>query len=275
MGVHEWIEKRYIERMIDSLNDTDRSGIHVTDLVSPCSRQIFYNLKMKDFSNGDEKRISPEQAHTLWLGKKYHEIMISNVVIKPNGEIYVVTDLDQIDVKFDGEKYIAYDKTGVEIGIFGYELPFDYYDIKGQVDEIVHYDGEIYVVDKKSTKRIPYKPYDTHVRQVEIYSVLLWRQYNVRPVKGAVLYIQKIHEPNKGDNKFKVKAYTWNLRPLEEIEKEMLERLAFIKNALENDELPEAVLTKLCQWCQWKTMCKDNQTEIRLEKQKTLEEFWW
>lgn len=274
LSPEEWIEKRYISGMYDSLNDSDRSGIHVTDLVSPCLRQIFYNLKMKQFSNGEERDLSLEQAHTFWLGKKYHEIKISNVAISDSG-VHVITDLKDVEIEFDGKKYVVYDKAGVELGILGYELPVEYYDIKGQIDEIVEYAGDVYIVDKKSTKRIPYKPYDTHVRQVEIYSVLLWRQYGVKAKYGSILYIQKLHEKDKnGDNKFKVRAYSWELRPLEEIEKDLLEKLRIIKEALEKDELPPAHPNSLCRWCPWKDMCRQGTTELKIRKQAKLD-FWW
>jgi len=271
-SVEEYIEKRYIGQMYNQLNDSDRSGIHVTDLVSPCLRQIFYNLKMKDMMQ--ERELTLEQAHTFWLGKKYHEIAVSNVALNGKG-IYVIPDLDSVDIKFEDGRYVVYDKSGVRLGVYGYEFPVEYYDIKGQIDEIVEYDGEIYIVDKKSTKRIPYKPYDTHVRQVEIYSVLLWRQFNVKAEYGAVLYIQKLHEPDElGENKFRVKVYTWQLRDIEEIEKELLEKLEKIKSALEKDELPEANPNSLCKWCNWKDQCREGTTEIKIKKQTKLD-FWW
>lgn len=270
----QWIKKRYIENMFDQLNDSDRSGIHVTDLVSPCLRQIFYNLKMKNLYSEEERELSVEQAHTFWLGKKYHEIKVSNIVINEIGNVYVIDKLSDYNIQFEDGRYVVYDKEGRRLGVYGYEFPVQYYDIKGQIDEIVMFNGDIYIIDKKSTKRIPYKPYDTHVRQVETYAVLLYRQYNVRAKYGGVLYIQKLHEQIPDEAKFRIKVYTWELRDIEQIEKELLDKLSIVREALEKNELPPATSNYLCKWCPWKELCRKELTEISVSKQTKLD-FWW
>jgi len=274
-GLGKFIEKRYIDRLFDEISGSDRSGIHVTDLVSPCLRQIFYNLKMKEMSNGQERDLTLEQAHTFWLGHKYHSIIVSNVAINENGW-FVIPDLRDVRIeKGEDDKYYVFDKNDMMLGVLGYELPIEHYGIKGQIDEIIEYNGEVAIVDKKSTSYIPSQPYGNHVRQVEMYSVLFWREYGIVPKYGSVLYILKQHEKDKdGKKKFKVKAYVWELRPLEEIEKEMLDRLEKIKTALEKNELPPATPNALCKWCLWKDLCRDNLAEIKVKRQIKLD-FWW
>lgn len=281
MNVEKWLEKRYITNFMKQVNDMDRSGIHVTELTSECLRKIWYGLKLKELYVVRELTI--EQARIFWLGKKYHEVPLSNVAIKDDGSLFIIGDDKDVKVEYnekDGLFYV-YDLDGRKIGVYGFELPVQYYGVKGQIDEVVMTDEGLMIVDKKTTSWMPSAPAPNYMKQVEYYSVMLKEDWGLEAKFGAILYIQKLNGKNNSNSRF-TKAYIWQLRPFEEIDREFKEKVDAVRAYLDKDELPPANQNKTdCRFCQWKTLCYQNSKNIELVRKKeeshikTLDEFGW
>jgi len=116
------------------------------------------------------------------------------------------------------------------------EVELSYGGVHGRIDE---YDpGRRMLIEKKSVRSTPKKPYDHHVKQVQYYRVLLERN-NMPVEKAAILYI------NVADAE--AVAYPIDIsQPLEEIEKEMLERGRKLREALKAGVLPPREMGWMC-----------------------------
>ena len=115
-----------------------------------------------------------------------------------------------------------------------HELRLEWKSIIGTVDE--YEDG--FLVDKKTTREIPKRPYSDHVKQVEYYRVLL--QENGYPVMAAaVCYIDV--------NEAVIEVLPVNLkRSIETVKAEMLEARDELLEAVKEDKLPPRLLNWLC-----------------------------
>ena len=249
------------------VNDMDRSGLHVTELTSDCLRKIWYGMKLKEMYVNRE--LTRRQAHIFWLGKKYHEVPVSNVVIKDNGELLILGNDEEYKVEYNEEDgmYYVYDLEGHKLGIYGFELPVEYYGVRGQIDELVMFDNQLTIVDKKTASWIPSAPYPNYVKQVEYYRLMLHYKWGLDAEWGAILFIQKPNVQTKRE--FMTKAYKWKIRPIEEIEEEFKAKVDAINEYLRNDELPPANPNKTdCKFCQWKDLCKANSKEVDVVKKK-------
>lgn len=133
------------------------------------------------------------------------------------------------------------------------EMPVEWEGIAGIVDE---YDpDEKILLDKKITAWIPKEGARLHhIRQVEYYAVLLKK--NNKPVEKAyVAYI----DPHKN----KIKTHTVKIRPLPEIEREMLDKRDYIMESVRNGILPprnvvpweEEGLNLVCEYCSYISRC--------------------
>ena len=267
----KWIEKQYMNSFVKQVNDMDRSGIHVTELTSDCLRKIWYGLRLKEM--GIERELTTEQAYIFWIGKKYHEVQISNIAINDRG-IYIIGNLNDVEIKFnrDDGMYYVYDKDGRKIGVYGHELPVQWYNVRGQIDEIIQYGNAIYITDKKTTSKIPPAPYPNYVKQVQYYAVMLKNQWGIDADYGAILFIQKPSPFGKYKNRMMLKTYTWKLENINEIENEFKNKVDNVMEYLHNNEMPSANQNNNdCRFCQWKDLCKNDDSKIKMVRQKTFD----
>lgn len=136
------------------------------------------------------------------------------------------------------------------------ELTLKWEGITGTVDE--YQDGHF--CDLKTTRNVPRSPNSHHVKQLEMYRVLLEKSGH-EVESASMLYIdvtttQVIEFPVK----FK--------RKIETVEKEMLEKKAKLETALERGWLPERHLGWLCRYCNYSSRCF---TEGKLQDPKKVE----
>ena len=140
-----------------------------------------------------------------------------------------------------------------------HELSLGWEGIRGTVDE--YEDG--YLMDKKSTRNIPSVPRQAHVRQLEMYRVLL-KENGYKVEKAAVLYIDvDTGEVVEYPVKFK--------RKLETVEKEMLRKKEKLEMALSKGWLPERHISGECYLCPFPSWCfteggvRDPRREVKSE----------
>lgn len=261
MDFESWLEDRYLRAFMKDAIDWDRSGEHVTDYAHPCPRQIYYKLIRRRKDPMLEKRlIKPDKANIFWMGKKYHEIPISNVVIKDNGGILVINEFgDNFSVVEEDGKFVVYGVNGIRIGVWGYEFPVidEELGVVGRIDDLVFYDGELYIVDKKTASYIPQAPYDQYVNQVKIYAGLVKKNYNIVPTKGAILFIRKRDMVRR--------AFTFELGNLDAAYNWFAERVKMIREAIESGVVPVKNEGSWCKWCEFKDLCEVDANDVPLD----------
>jgi len=263
MNFEQWLERRYISHFMMDAIDWDRTGEHVTDYAHPCPRQIYYKLIMRRKDPTIEKRLIDEsKANIFWLGKKYHEIPLSNVVFK-NGRITVVNDVwEHYTVEDTDEGFKVYDDNGLYLGIWGHEFPI--YDedlnIQGRIDDLVWFDGKLYIVDKKTASYIPSEPYEQYKNQVRIYAGLLHKNVGIDADEGAILFIRK--------KDMVTRAFTFELGDLDKLYEWFKDRVLTIREMIEKRELPGKVEGKWCQWCDFRGLCEMDAVDVPLNMDK-------
>lgn len=124
------------------------------------------------------------------------------------------------------------------------ELTLEWEGITGTVDE--YQDGHL--CDLKTTRNIPSGPRPHHIKQLEMYRVLL--EKNGHEVKSAsILYIDVgSTDVVEFPTKFKKKT-------TKAIEKEMLEKKAKLEMAVERGWLPKRHIYWLCRYCGYASRC--------------------
>lgn len=135
------------------------------------------------------------------------------------------------------------------------EIELEWEGIIGRIDDY----GEETLVDKKTTKTLPSRPRDHHITQMEYYYVLCLK--NNKPVKDLFIhYLEKGYPAHKF---FRIKP-----RPVEEIEKEMLERKNALEEALKTDKIPDRHLSWLCKYCNFSPKCFGKQKDAKTQNPK-------
>ncbi len=132
------------------------------------------------------------------------------------------------------------------------ELELQWEGIYGRVDEYDPATGTL--LDIKTTRSVPQSPREHHVRQVEYYAVLLAK--SGRPVGEAFILYADV------DSAY-VKVYPVPLRPLEEVEREMLEKKNRILECARAGVLPprevsfweEGGRRTVCEYCGVTSLC--------------------
>ena len=125
------------------------------------------------------------------------------------------------------------------------ELELEYGGVYGRIDE---YEDEI-LLEIKTTRAIPNKPYPHHVRQVSYYRVLLER--NGYPVKFAIILYINVNSLN-------AKPFVIFFdQPLEEVEKEMMSRKEALERAIKDSKIPPAEPEEpwACDYCSFAYLC--------------------
>jgi len=125
------------------------------------------------------------------------------------------------------------------------ELELEYNGVYGRVDE---YEDEV-ILEIKTTRNIPSKPYPHHIKQVSYYRVLL--EKNGYPVRFAVILYINV-------STLEAKSYIVLFeQSLEEVEREMLERKTKLEKALSENKVPppEPDEPWACDYCSFAYLC--------------------
>jgi CRISPR/Cas system-associated exonuclease Cas4 (RecB family) len=173
------------------------------------------------------------------LRRAYYTITYPDVIIDPEGAIRT----------WIGRKL---HETSILGGMMEVELMYPKDNgVVGRVDE--YKDGLI--IDKKSTRHIPREPYEHHITQLEYYRLLCER--NNLPVKmGALIYI------NVDTAEIAVFPVRF-LRPLDEVERELMQKYEIVMKALKTGILPPRKMRTwepegnklVCSYCPYYGIC--------------------
>lgn len=183
----------------------DRSSIHVTDLVYDCMRRAYYDKVVGDAITESKGLM------IVWIGQLLHSMPMCE-----EHEVSVSYEFER-----EGRKYR----------------------IEGRIDELCVFDGRLVVVDKKTTRDIPRSPYEHHVKQVLMYSFILWKTRGVKPSYVSILYIDVA---SGQADAFVIPVEEMSLSI---IGREMEDKAVELASALESGKPPRAVRGWLCGYC--------------------------
>jgi len=203
------LQYKFYRAVLRELEEDRTQEIHVTDLVYDCLRRAYYSKK-HPIHAADEA-----SALVLWIGKKLHETIVCE----------------------DGHE------VEVELQIA------DEVSVKGSIDEMCQIDGYTVIIDKKTTRNIPSKPYDHHVKQVKIYAMILYKTRGIRVQYGGILYIDV--------NNLYSKLYMFPVQMLEieQLYNEVVEKAWKLYIAMKENTAPEAEPGWICKYCPYWQLC--------------------
>jgi CRISPR/Cas system-associated exonuclease Cas4 (RecB family) len=135
-----------------------------------------------------------------------------------------------------------------EIPIYSGEMQVEWEDIVGHPDE---YDKEGGILlEKKSCRDLPRSPYDHHVKQVEIYRLLL--EKNGFPVLASIILYFNVGSRDGGPD---AKAFIISPCDLDQLEVELLKKKEILLKSLEERKPPPPYISWLCGYCQFTSKC--------------------
>jgi CRISPR/Cas system-associated exonuclease Cas4 (RecB family) len=214
--IASFVKRRFLSAVVrDMEKDAEQlKGIQVTDICYDCLRRAYYQILSRERGGEQEyKGMRESDWLRVWIGKKLHE-----------------TDFSEL-----------------------HELNVNALGVHGRIDEILVTDKEVVIVDKKSTRKIPNRPYEHHLKQVQYYATLLrytelWPMLKGKTFYGAVLYI----DVNEG----LCEVHVFPLSPEDRlIEREITEKVAVLKRAFSEGKPPEPSAGFLCDYCDFLYHC--------------------
>jgi hypothetical protein len=225
--------------------DTERKGqLHVSDVISPCMRKVWYG------KHDNDKSMDTESMRALYFGQiihshtelaipKFHEIEMAYNYVTDR-----VVDLEKMkDIPLDD--------------------PIWWDIIIGSLDDLLEIDGEFVICDKKTTGSIDWfskertSASDSHIDQLNHYRVLLQKCKNIDAKFGCVIYID-----SKNSQRFeKPILKPFRLKPIEEALENIRTNGKILKEAILKDKKPERTICYLCSgMCPYAEKCMREET---------------
>jgi hypothetical protein len=146
-------------------------GWHVSDFTSPCLRKSYYG------HTEPRAPFDKERGKILWLGNVIHE----------HTEL---SQINELTMCYDIVEDVAYPPVLV-MGMTDEQRKNI---VTGSLDDLIHYNGEVIIGDKKTWNARGWdkqKPDSNYVLQLNIYRVLLKAQLDIDATSGCLLYLDK------------------------------------------------------------------------------------
>lgn len=225
---------------------TERLGIiHVSDIIKECPRMVYYG-------KFTEKQTSTKDIKSLWFGQIVHTCTNMSTDPKDNEMFFAWDFIEDKSYTLDEAKAILKQNPDKQ-----YDILF------GSADDILTIDGEDFIVDKKTTGNMETyslkkgEAYQNHKDQINVYRLLFNKCYGRDAKKGCNVYIS-----NGVDRELRVDVIpcAYNLRPLDEMEKEVVEKCKSLRVKLMVKKLPDAVKNNSCfEFCPHVERCVNNE----------------
>ena len=117
--------------------------------------------------------------------------------------------------------------------------------VTGTVDDIIEFEGDIIITDKKTCKAVKKEPDESYITQINIYKLLLWINEGIEADYGSIIYLNKV-------TSFKdPQCFVFKLKSIEAIEKDIIQKL----DQLKCKDPPERVTSWKCNWCEFAKIC--------------------
>ena len=223
---------------------TERLGvIHVSDLIKPCMRNVMYNK----FVPHEYKQMTTEDMKSMFYGQAVHKVTNLSTNREDN-ELF-------FGYNYEEDKPVTYEEAKAMKPDDPKHLDIIY----GSADDLIEVDGELVIVDKKTTGSIDYfgratsKASESHIIQINCYRVLLNKCYGRDAKRGCNIYISNSISKEKRDIPIPI---TYKLGKPEEYLNMMITNARTIKESLASKELPERTRCYLCDgMCPWINQC--------------------
>ncbi|MEM4863527.1 MAG: PD-(D/E)XK nuclease family protein [Candidatus Nezhaarchaeales archaeon] len=199
----------------------------------------FWKAVMKSIDDG--QRASEIHVTDLvydCIRRSWYDKQVGDVVSDPKGimAVWIGRMLHEMPVCDEHEVELKYTTpSGIEI--------------TGRMDELCVIDGDVVIIDKKTTRQIPGKPLDHHVKQLLYYAYMLWKVRGVRASKIAVLYIDV--------SSLEVKPYIIPINQImiESAGREMEEKAVVLSESLRSGIPPRRQVGWWCSYCSMFRRC--------------------
>jgi len=205
---------------------------HVSDFVSPCMRKVRFS------------RLYPEE-----FDQKKRAVLFAGVVIHEHTKLSHFNEMTMCyDIENDRSltpQTVATLPRDDTLGI-----------ITGTLDDLIRVNDDFVIVDKKTFSGKGFKktePNEEHVKQLDIYRVLLRESYGIDAKYGCIVYLDK-------SNDLDMTVLPFELTDVGTTKKFMRDILAQLNSPL----MPKATITWLCNmknrekkcYCPFLTQCE-------------------
>lgn len=216
--VEELVRHIFIKSVVKSMSDEcerRRTEIHVSDVLpEECLRRAYYSKRFGDCSDA----AGMDSILAAWIGRQVHETPFINCQHELELKVSAIVD-------------------GVEVTLHG------------TADEVCGVGDDVVIVDKKTTRVTPQRPYDHHISQVTTYAAMYGRQFGKRVAFGVLLYI------NVATLEFK--TFSFEIRQDEALK--FLERLMIrakvLQDAIRSGRAPAPEPGWICKYCAFVGRC--------------------
>jgi len=211
MSGAELVLSEAIHAALRADEDRPRIGWYRPSLLSSCLRRQFLIYKRGIL-------ISEEKAGLFEIGRMFHEFL--DRTLRAGGLVVKAVEAPFIIVHFCGDEPIR---------------------VNGRADLILSVDGEEYVVEVKSVRKLPSAPFKHHVQQLNLYL----GAYGIK--RGSLIYLEK-------------QVLAHKIFPVEfslEAFKLLLNRAARLHQALISNSPPKPDNEEWeCRYCEFKNECE-------------------
>lgn len=222
------------------LNTNRIDCIHVSDLIKECMRLPVLN-KVKPIVG-----LTTEASQKFYLGQLVHnQSDMSNVVVSgmKGNEIPLLYNW-VTDESVDGDTFHGIHPS----------TKYDY--IAGSIDDLRKIGDDYIICDKKTSHKIEnkvkYGPSDENKLQLNMYRVLLWKNYGIDAKWGCNVFVDINPESPRGI----VHPVAYRLKPMEDTLDLMVQNAEVIKDACLGGDLPPATRCFMCDgFCPHATFC--------------------
>jgi len=226
----ENIYRNFLRRKVSS--GKRRKGIHVSDIVADCLRKPWYRLN----STQPKQPFDEASITNFYYGTTVHEsfdgmfeIMEFPMTVSP---FMNISEKDYVS-NYSKDKFKESFNESPNLWV------------SGSLDAIT--DDHSTILDFKTCKKLPDKPSESYVRQINFYSYM-WYLYSGEIIKqGAILYLEK------SSGFIETRCFGFELDDLETNRLKMCMNMELIADG---GTTPNRNKSKLCQYCNYKKECK-------------------
>jgi len=221
--IENTIFAKFNQAILDVVGSDRKKELHVSDVISPCMRKVFYDKNVE--ADG-----SYESIRSLYFGTAIHGA--SKIAMDEKHELKLAYD-------YVNNESVPIDK--LPMGDKAWDV------IIGSIDDLIEVDGVPVICDKKTTGSISwYKTHnmhEAHSTQLNAYRVLLKKCKGLDVQYGSIIYISnQVSKESVDPPIVKVEK----LKPVEETLLKLIKNGESIKHAMMNNELPERNISDYC-----------------------------
>lgn len=220
--VEELVRHTFIKSVVRSLSEDceeRKAEVHVSDVLpEECLRRAFYFKRFGDC--GDSGGF--DSALAMWIGKQVHETPFENCQHELELTTTAIVD-------------------GVEVTLHG------------TADEVCRVGNDVIIVDKKTTRVTPQKPYEHHVSQVLTYAGMYEKQFGKPVSYGVILYI------NVASLEFRTFSFEVKQDEAHKFLERLMLRAKVLQESMRSGRSPAPEPGWICKYCSFVGRCSQDE----------------